>query len=193
MLLESLNWQVDIAANGKEALALVQKLIPNIQQKCDEQILTDCEECKTVRAKHRKSISHNSSPSVSHCHNENTQCAQSVNDKQLSLHPSVTSVTPTENTTHRTQEAQHSAPHTQKSSNFISQYYQFILMDVEMPVMDGIQCAREMRRLGIHTPIVGLSGHGHLSNLNKVFDAYLIKPVNIEQLQRTFAELERRT
>ncbi|HOA53987.1 MAG TPA: response regulator, partial [Thermogutta sp.] len=37
--------------------------------------------------------------------------------------------------------------------------YDLLLMDVEMPVMDGPQAVRQLRAIGCQTPIVALTAH----------------------------------
>lgn len=68
------------------------------------------------------------------------------------------------------------------------QHYDLILMDIRMPVMDGITATREIRLLkGIakHTPIIGLTGDGEEIKrecLAAGMNAFATKPIGIESL-----------
>jgi len=73
-----------------------------------------------------------------------------------------------------------------------------ILMDVQMPVMDGIKATRLIRQTekqsGRHTPIIALTAHAMKGDRERLlddgFDGYVSKPVDIELL---LAELVRVT
>ncbi len=65
--------------------------------------------------------------------------------------------------------------------------YDAVLMDIEMPVMSGLQAAREIRQVegGLHldhTPIVFVSGTPDLSDAGG--DGYLAKPFTADSLIR---------
>lgn len=74
-----------------------------------------------------------------------------------------------------------------------------ILMDLEMPVMDGLEAIRAIRALGATRPlrIVGLSAHAddnvRARCLAAGADAYLVKPMRMADLQRVLAQLFRTT
>lgn len=67
--------------------------------------------------------------------------------------------------------------------------YDVVLMDVEMPIMNGLQATREIRAreraTGTYTPIVALTSN---SNREECFaagmDAFLAKPLRAEALKR---------
>jgi len=82
---------------------------------------------------------------------------------------------------------------------FLDQEFDLIMLDVQMPVMDGYQAAHELRermQTGRQIPIVGLSAFAQLQDRQRAFDAgmthYLSKPVRIEDVIRLMAELSER-
>ena len=68
--------------------------------------------------------------------------------------------------------------------------YDLVLMDLEMPVMDGYQAATAIRELetatGKHTPIIALSAHAaeHRDGKDPLpdMDGYLAKPIDVSEL-----------
>lgn len=69
-----------------------------------------------------------------------------------------------------------------QSSNNID----IILMDIEMPVMNGIEAARELRK-EFTLPIIAITAHNpeHFANkLQKVgFNDYIAKPYTLDKIQ----------
>jgi two-component system, sensor histidine kinase len=74
--------------------------------------------------------------------------------------------------------------------------FDLILMDIQMPVMDGVAATREIRRReaeagGVRTPIVALSAnamkHQVTEYLAAGMDAHLGKPIQIDKLYATLA------
>lgn len=73
-----------------------------------------------------------------------------------------------------------------------SGHYDIILMDVEMPVMDGIEATRCIRAAEQdrkeHTPIIALTAHAFTDDRDRLlgegFDSYVSKPMDIHQLLR---------
>lgn len=70
--------------------------------------------------------------------------------------------------------------------------YKAILMDVRMPVMDGLAAAREIRtmdRADCNLPIIAMSANAFEEDvreaLNSGMDAYTIKPIDVQQLYTT--------
>jgi DNA-binding response OmpR family regulator len=61
-----------------------------------------------------------------------------------------------------------------------------IVMDVSMPLMDGFQVLAEIRRKGIHTPVIMLTARTELADRLQGFesgaDDYLAKPFFMEEL-----------
>jgi PAS domain S-box-containing protein len=76
---------------------------------------------------------------------------------------------------------------------------QVILMDIEMPVMDGVQCTKQIRLLqseGIvtgHVPIIATTANARQEQKDKVFaagvDRILVKPFSIDDLMLSIREL----
>ena len=73
------------------------------------------------------------------------------------------------------------------------QYYDLILMDIQMPVMDGHQATKAIRALEDRklacVPIVALSANAfaedYKRSLEAGMDAHISKPIRIEELQET--------
>jgi PAS domain S-box-containing protein len=64
--------------------------------------------------------------------------------------------------------------------------YDLLLMDIQMPVMDGIEATRHIRELGIKLPILGMTANAFVEDRQRCIDAgmddHLPKPVNPEFL-----------
>ncbi|XOF32504.1 MAG: response regulator [Candidatus Electrothrix sp. YB6] len=65
--------------------------------------------------------------------------------------------------------------------------YDFVLMDVQMPVMDGLEAARTLRKEQIRIPIIALTANATAKDRSDCLDAgmddYISKPVDEEKLQ----------
>ena len=69
--------------------------------------------------------------------------------------------------------------------------YDLVLMDIQMPVMNGIKATREIRKrenlFGRHTPIVALTAHAMKGDLDRCLeaglDAYITKPVVFDDIR----------
>ncbi len=76
---------------------------------------------------------------------------------------------------------------------FKKQFFDVILMDVEMPIMNGIETTKQMRifeeKTGKHASIIGLSGNAHEAAKKIAYDAgmddYLSKPYEKIDLYNT--------
>ncbi len=68
--------------------------------------------------------------------------------------------------------------------------YDIILMDVQMPEMDGIEATQEMRKSGIKAPIIAVSANALSVDVNNSLAAgindYITKPVKKEAIESIF-------
>jgi signal transduction histidine kinase/CheY-like chemotaxis protein len=73
----------------------------------------------------------------------------------------------------------------------LAQPFDLILMDIHMPIMDGIESSKRIREAGIDTPIIGLSANITRETMVEALDsgmkAYLTKPYSKDQILEVFA------
>jgi PAS domain S-box-containing protein len=75
----------------------------------------------------------------------------------------------------------------QAVESFLKEQPDLVLMDIRMPIMDGMEASREIRRFsGGNVPIVALTAHAMKSEIDRFYaagmDAYLPKPFTEVQL-----------
>ena len=74
--------------------------------------------------------------------------------------------------------------------------YDLILLDIQLPKLNGLQLSAELRREGIETPILMLTGRDStpdvVRGLNAGADDYLTKPFDFEELLARVNALTRR-
>jgi signal transduction histidine kinase/DNA-binding response OmpR family regulator len=79
----------------------------------------------------------------------------------------------------------------------VRETFDVVLMDVQMPVMDGLEAATAIREkekeTGEHIPIIALTAHAMKGDMEKCLaagmDAYLSKPINKDELMRQMDRL----
>ena len=68
-----------------------------------------------------------------------------------------------------------------------------ILMDMQMPIMDGYTAAGRLRAAGITTPIVAMTAHAMIEDEKKCLEAgcshFMSKPVDVDKLLKLLADL----
>lgn len=77
-------------------------------------------------------------------------------------------------------------------------YYQFILMDIEMPVLDGYEATMQIRqfpnRIRANVPIIALTSNAVSENRERAavvgMDDFLVKPTNSMRLLRSLAKFQ---
>lgn len=73
-----------------------------------------------------------------------------------------------------------------------SEPFNLVLMDVQMPTMDGLQSTRLIREIGYRAPIVALTAFSEESNIRDCLDSgmnfFLSKPIRRPQLKKVLRE-----
>ena len=80
------------------------------------------------------------------------------------------------------------------------EHFDLVLMDIRMPVLDGLEALRAIREQSIpnidpQIPVIALTAHAFKENqeslLNQGFDSCLPKPIDIEAFERIISDIER--
>ena len=77
-----------------------------------------------------------------------------------------------------------------------SSYYDLIISDVMMPVMDGFEMVRQLREAGNSTPVLMITAKDSFDDMRQGFlsgtDDYMVKPVNVNEMVLRVGALLRR-
>ena len=67
--------------------------------------------------------------------------------------------------------------------------YDLILMDIQMPLIDGYTATSRLRKMGLLTPIIAVTAHAMLEDRTRCLEAgcngYMTKPLNKNLFQHT--------
>ena len=78
----------------------------------------------------------------------------------------------------------------------LSDYFDIIITDIMMPVMDGYELVRTLRESGNTTPIMVITAKDAFDDMRKGFisgaDDYMVKPVNVNEMVLRVGALMRR-
>ncbi len=79
----------------------------------------------------------------------------------------------------------------EKAKNFA---FDILLMDIQMPVMDGLEAMNRLCALKYPAPVIAMSGDSQTENIKKIsksgFAGYLVKPVDRQQMTEMILELK---
>lgn len=68
-----------------------------------------------------------------------------------------------------------------------------ILMDIGMPIMNGYEATREIRKIALSVPIIGLTAYAYAADEQEGMQCgmndYVTKPANITKLRQRIKEL----
>ena len=75
-------------------------------------------------------------------------------------------------------------------------YYDLIISDIMMPVMDGYEMVRSLREAGHHLPVLMITAKTAFDDMRQGFlsgsDDYMVKPVNVNEMVLRVGALLRR-
>ncbi|RUM74723.1 MAG: hybrid sensor histidine kinase/response regulator, partial [Sulfurovum sp.] len=70
--------------------------------------------------------------------------------------------------------------------------YSLVLMDIEMPVMDGYDATIMIRKINKDIPIIALTSNGTIEDINRTksvgMNEHLLKPIDLDRLYSTFSK-----
>lgn len=77
-----------------------------------------------------------------------------------------------------------------------AEYYDLIISDIMMPVMDGYELVKSIRDAGINTPVLMITAKADFDDMKLGFlsgtDDYMIKPINVNEMVLRVGALLRR-
>ena len=79
-------------------------------------------------------------------------------------------------------------------------HYKAVLMDIQMPIMDGYEATKAIRALGnkdlSSIPIVAMTANAFAEDIqtakNAGMNSYIIKPIDVSQMMSTLAKILRK-
>ena len=75
-------------------------------------------------------------------------------------------------------------------------YYDLVISDIMMPVMDGYELVRSMRESGVNTPVMMITAKDAFDDMRMGFlsgtDDYMVKPINVNEMVLRVGALLRR-
>lgn len=82
----------------------------------------------------------------------------------------------------------------QEAMNMFKEYNpQIILMDINMPVLNGYEATKEIRKYSAKVPIIAVTAFAYASDEQQVmesgFDGYMPKPINARQLKAQLTDI----
>jgi len=82
----------------------------------------------------------------------------------------------------------------QEAVNMFKEYDpQIVLMDINMPVLDGYEATKEIRKYSAKVPIIAITAFAYASDEQRVmesgFDGYMPKPINARQLKAQLTDI----
>jgi CheY-like chemotaxis protein len=67
--------------------------------------------------------------------------------------------------------------------------FDIVFMDIQMPVMDGLEATRRIRAMGLDVPVIALTAHALEADQHKSLESgmngHLAKPYRLEDLAAT--------
>jgi len=76
---------------------------------------------------------------------------------------------------------------------YIEKKPDILLLDIRMPIIDGLEVAKQIRKNDEKTPIIMLTGYSDkeilLSAVNLKLEAYIMKPIDFNQFNETIKKL----
>ena len=71
--------------------------------------------------------------------------------------------------------------------------YRLVLLDINMPVMDGYEATKEIRKYSAKVPIIAITAFAYASDEQRVmasgFDGYMPKPINARLLKAQLMDI----
>ncbi len=66
--------------------------------------------------------------------------------------------------------------------------YDIVVLDIQMPIMNGIECMKEIKKIKPEVPVIAVTAFAMSSDKDKYldmgFDDYISKPINVDNFFR---------